>query len=303
VNSVRGIALLAKPAGVTSFQSLGPVKRSLGTRRLGHTGTLDKFASGLLVLLVGPYTRLGPWFTGLDKLYLATLRFGEETDTLDPEGAVVATAPAPAREALIEGLAGFRGDILQAPPAYSAIHLDGERASDRARRGEILDMRARPVRILELELLDYDGRDARLRVRCSSGTYIRSLARDLALSIGSRARLEALERLEVGPLSLKDAIAPERFDAASKLRLLDADLARELGFGPRRIDEAVAKRFARGMRLEPEDLRLFGESAQPGFDEVEATPLALFGEKGDFRGVMTRDGGVLKYRFVIEAAS
>ena len=303
MNSVRGIALLAKPAGVTSFQSLGPVKRSLGTRRLGHTGTLDKFASGLLVLLVGPYTRLGPWFTGLDKLYIATLRFGEETDTLDPEGAVVATAPAPTRLALYEGLTAFRGDILQAPPAYSAIHLDGERASERARRGEILDMRKRPVRILELELLDYDGRDARLRVRCTSGTYIRSLARDLALSIGSRARLETLERLEVGPLSLENAIPPERFDGASRLRLLDADLARELGFGPRRIDEAVARRFSRGMRLEPKDLRPFGEARDRMADEVEATPLALFGEEGDFRGVMAKEGGELKYRLVIEAAS
>ncbi len=105
-----GIALVAKPAGMTSFKALGPIKRSLGTRHLGHTGTLDSFASGLLVILVGAYTRLGPWFTAFDKLYVARVRFGEETETLDPEGAVNATAPPPSRETLVGVLSAFRGD-------------------------------------------------------------------------------------------------------------------------------------------------------------------------------------------------
>ncbi|MEI6873773.1 MAG: tRNA pseudouridine(55) synthase TruB [Spirochaetota bacterium] len=296
-----GIALLAKPAGITSFQALGPVKKCLGTRKIGHTGTLDKFASGLLVLLVGSYTRLGSFFTALDKLYLARMRFGEETETLDPEGSVIATAPAPTFEALREAACRFRGPIQQAPPAYSAIHLDGERASDRARRGETLEMKLRPVTISKLEILDYDGRDALVRVRCSSGTYIRSLARDLALATASRAHLVGLERLEVGPFRLADAHAPSEI-APGELANLDPDLARRLGLSPWAITDAALDGFRKGVRLAPTDLAEISpeNGAIPG---AEASPRAVFSIDGIFRGVVAVEASELRYRFVLESST
>ena len=296
--SHEGIVLVAKSAGQTSFQTLGPLKRGLGTRKLGHTGTLDKFASGLLVVLVGGLTRLGPWFTALDKTYEATIRFGEETDSLDPEGEVIARADPPSAESLALALPSFRGELMQAPPAFSAVHIDGERASDRARRGEVLDMRARPVSISELDLINYDGRDARLRVRCSSGTYIRSLARDLALSMGSRARLETLTRLRVGPFSLADARPCEDFADGQGLIGLDSSRADSLGFETRILSTRALPVFSHGGLIKKDDL-IPHFPGEDGSADLGGRPLAIFAEDGDFLGVMEDSQGLLKYRFVL----
>jgi tRNA pseudouridine55 synthase len=201
-----GFLLLDKNPGLTSFQALGPLKKALSTGKLGHTGTLDKFASGLLLILAGRALRLSPWVSRCDKTYLGTVLFGEETDTLDPEGLVVARAPVPSREKLEEALARFRGEILQAPPAYSAIRLGGRRASERARAGENPEMKERPVSIYELSLESWAPPLARIRVRCSGGAYIRSLARDIALACGSRACLRELRRTAVAGFSVEGAL-------------------------------------------------------------------------------------------------
>ena len=193
-----GLILLHKQPGITSFDSLRDIKRFLGTGKVGHTGTLDKFAEGLLLVLAGRALKLSRWFTGCDKQYEGTIRFGVETSTLDPEGDVVANAPPPSREALESALSGFCGEILQAPPVYSAIHIGGERASALARRGEAPEMQKRPVTVYRLELLSWEPPSARIFVHCSSGTYIRSLARDIALAAGSRAHLTTLLRVKVG---------------------------------------------------------------------------------------------------------
>jgi tRNA pseudouridine55 synthase len=201
------LILLHKQPGVTSFDALRDIKRALGTGKAGHTGTLDKFAEGLLLVLTGRALKLSQWFTHRDKQYEGVMRFGAETDTLDPEGAVIANAPAPDRDAVESVLAQFRGDIEQAPPAYSAIHIDGERASALARRGDAPAMRKRPVTIYQLELLSWEPPFARIFVHCSSGTYIRSLARDIALAAGSRAHLTALTRTRVAGFKLEDAVS------------------------------------------------------------------------------------------------
>jgi tRNA pseudouridine55 synthase len=203
---------------------------------VGHTGTLDKFASGLLVALVGRAAKLSPWVSHCDKGYQGTIRFGEETDTLDPEGDVVASGPLPSHEQLLEALARFRGEILQTPPVYSAIHVEGRRASELARAGEPPDMKARPVVIHELALESWEPPLARIRVRCSSGAYIRSLARDIALACGSRAHLVQLRRVAVAGFSVDQALPdpgaspPEGlrpYHAA--LRPVDRDLFKALG--------------------------------------------------------------------------
>jgi len=206
-NAPSGLILLHKRPGVTSFDALRDIKRALGTGKAGHTGTLDKFAEGLLLVLTGRALRLSRWFTHCDKQYEGVMRFGAETDTLDPEGAVIANAPAPGRDAVEAALVQFRGDIEQAPPAYSAIHIDGERASALARKGAAPEMQKRPVHIYRLELLSWEPPLARIFVHCSSGTYIRSLARDIALAAGSRAYLTALTRTHVAGFKLEDAVS------------------------------------------------------------------------------------------------
>jgi tRNA pseudouridine55 synthase len=203
---IDGYILLNKRSGVTSFQALNPVKRILGTGKVGHTGTLDKFADGLMVVLTGKALKRQGEFTHLDKRYTADVFFGRETATLDPEGEVIAEAAAPERDRLIGALAQFRGPIMQTPPVYSAIHINGNRASDLARKGKPPDMKARPVTIYALDLLSYEKPLARLAVHCSSGTYIRALARDIALACGSRAYLTALTRTMIGDFRLEDAV-------------------------------------------------------------------------------------------------
>jgi tRNA pseudouridine55 synthase len=203
-NAPSGLILLHKQPGVTSFDALRDIKRALNTGKAGHTGTLDKFAEGLLLVLTGRALKLSQWFTHCDKQYEGVIRFGAETDTLDPEGTVIAEAPAPNRDAVESILAQFRGDIEQAPPAYSAIHIDGERASALARRGDAPVMRKRPITIYQLELLSWEPPLARIFVHCSSGTYIRSLARDIALAVNSRAHLTALVRTQVAGFRLED---------------------------------------------------------------------------------------------------
>jgi len=201
-----GLVLLHKRPGVTSFDALRDIKRALNTGKAGHTGTLDKFAEGLLLVLTGKALKLSRWFTHCDKQYEGVMRFGSETDTLDPEGAVIANAPVPDRDAVEAALAQFRGDIEQAPPAYSAIHIDGERASKLARQGAAPEMKKRLVHIYNLELLSWEPPLAKIFVHCSSGTYIRSLARDIALAVESRAYLSALIRTRVAGFMLEEAI-------------------------------------------------------------------------------------------------
>jgi len=198
-----GLILFNKPSSLTSFDALRDIKKSLGTGKVGHTGTLDKFACGLLIVLAGKALRLSQWFTHLDKKYIGKIRFGEETDTLDPEGQIIANAPLPTRQQVEDALPQFTGEIMQAPPVYSAIHINGKRASSLARSGQEIEMKKRPVTIYNLELLSWEPPFAEIFVHCSSGTYIRSLARDLAILAGSRAHLCELKRLEVGGFKLE----------------------------------------------------------------------------------------------------
>lgn len=211
--SSSGIVLLAKQSGRTSFSSLFQVKRALNTTKVGHTGTLDAFADGLLVVLTGSLTRLVPYITNFDKTYLALVEFGSETDTLDPTGKIIKqTEKIPAEDEVRSVLPKFIGEIEQVPPLYSAIHVDGKRASDIARDGKTAEIKPRKVRISSINLLDFYEKYALIEVSCSKGTYIRSLARDIALACGSFGHLRALRRTNVGPYNLKDAVGAENLD-------------------------------------------------------------------------------------------
>ena len=200
-----GYILLNKPPGITSFEALRDVKRAFAPAKVGHTGTLDKFAAGLLLALVGRAVKLASWFSQSDKQYEGTIKFGVETDTLDPEGVPVAEGDPPQPARLEAALSEFRGEIIQTPPAYSAIHIHGKRASALARQGKAVEMPRRVVRVYRLELRSYNPPTAAFVVHCSKGTYIRSLARDIAVAAGSRAHLTALTRTAIGGFHLSHA--------------------------------------------------------------------------------------------------
>jgi tRNA pseudouridine55 synthase len=201
-----------KPIGPTSHDIVATARRALQVRRIGHTGTLDPFASGLLLLCVGRATRLAEYLTGLDKSYEAVARLGQATDTEDCQGEVIQEQAG--WEVLSESdiqaaMQSFTGPIDQVPPQYSAKKVDGVAMHRRARRGEHVVLEARAVTVHEIELLKVDLPFVRFRVNCSSGTYVRSLARDIGEALGVGGHLTELRRTSVGKFSLDGALSPD----------------------------------------------------------------------------------------------
>lgn len=199
------IVLFDKKEGITSFSSLYSIKRcyAKGTK-VGHAGTLDKFASGLMIVLIGNATRLNPVFSSFDKSYIATIRFGEESDTLDPEGRIIKTSDLPSLEEVLYALDKIKGKSLQQPPVYSAVHVDGKRAYKEARKDKEIEMPFRPIEVYEARFISYEDGLLTAYFHVSKGTYIRSLARDMAYSINKVSRLEKLRRVSIGPYSISD---------------------------------------------------------------------------------------------------
>ncbi len=217
---LHGVLPVDKPVGLTSHDAVACARRALGERRIGHTGTLDPFASGLLLLCVGEATRLAEYLTGMDKTYEATARLGVATDSGDPDGAVVATSEEwgqLSRDALDAALCRFRGAIEQLPPSLSAKKVGGVPAHRRVRRGEEVVLRPQTVRVHELTVTGFHPPHVELRVRCSSGTYVRSLARDLGEALGIGAHLTALRRTAVGSFAVEDAVAVGKLSDRSRV--------------------------------------------------------------------------------------
>lgn len=198
---VHGVLLLDKPVGMTSNQALQHVRRLFNARKAGHTGSLDPLASGLLPLCFGEATKVSSFLLDSDKLYAVTARLGVRTRTGDAEGDVLETCAVPKlNEAVIErALSGFKGEIQQIPPMYSALKYQGQRLYDLAREGVEVERSPRTVTIRELTLVRHDPDSLELTVRCSKGTYVRTLIEDIAVALGTCAHVIALRRLEVGP--------------------------------------------------------------------------------------------------------
>lgn len=205
---MNGVLLIDKPSGPTSFDAVRAVRRAAGQRKVGHAGTLDPLASGLLVVCVGQGTKLVPFLMEGDKRYLATVRLGFETDTDDALGEPTAEAP-PGEigpDDVTAALRRFSGEIEQVPPAFSALKSGGEPLHRKARRGEPVAPEPRRIVIHALELVDLEGDEIRLDIRCSKGTYVRSLARDLGRALGTRAHLAALRRTGSSGFDVRDAL-------------------------------------------------------------------------------------------------
>mgnify|MGYP006288020815 CR=1 FL=1 len=279
-----GILLLDKPAGLTSNQALGRVKRLLGIRKAGHTGALDPMATGLLPLCFGEATKISAFLLDADKRYLAELKLGVTTDSGDADGAVTASADVPMldRDDIEPVLARFRGAIEQVPPMVSALKHKGKRLHELARAGIEVERKPRPVTIHTLDLLDVERDRLTLRVDCTKGTYIRSLGMDIGDALGCGAHLTALRRERSGPFDLVDAVDLDTLEsngeAAARARLLPADLA--LADRPSvELDAERAARLQQGQAVDAE-----GEAADPVRIYSEGVFLGL--GRVDERGIL-----------------
>jgi len=278
-----GIILVAKQPGITSFKSLGSIKKEYGTKKVGHAGTLDKFAKGLMIVLLGRATKLNSYFSGLDKGYDAVLQLGRETDTLDPEGETLRESHIPPLGDLGTLEEQFRGPQKQLPPKYSAIHIDGKRAYQRTRDGEDVDMPLRDIVVHDLQIQKESDQTLHLSLQCSKGTYVRSLGRDIAQALGSCGHLIELTRTSIGPFLLEE-IPHEKVLLSS--------------------DEALKRLFSwNSLTLKPEynsypkdgrplDKKCFIQAPE------EEGPFFLYREEGDFIGIIEISGGKVNYQYI-----
>jgi tRNA pseudouridine55 synthase len=239
-----GLLLVDKPAGMTSHDVVDVARKALRTRRIGHAGTLDPFATGLLVLLVGRATRLLPYLDAEAKVYEARIAFGTETDTDDLHGAPLREAPPPDNAAIDAAIARLTGVLDQIPPRYSAKRVDGERAYARARRGEAVELAPSRVTVHEWRITYRQAGLIDAVITCSGGTYIRSLARDLGRLTGSAAHLAALRRVRSGCFSVSDAVS---LDALRESTAEPLPTLRAFPTLPERtLDEAEMQRVRNG---------------------------------------------------------
>ena len=207
-SAISGILVVDKPTGMTSHDVVSVIRKGTGFRRIGHTGTLDPRASGVLVILIGPAVRLSEYLVCSKKGYEAMIRFGAVSDTFDGDGNIIRTGQEIPQdeEVIMDAMNEFIGDIVQVPPAYSAIKIHGQKAYDLARKGQQVDLQPRNVTIYSFDFIEYAAPELIADIVCSSGTYIRSIANDLGKKLGCGAYLSGLKRTMSGKFSLRDAV-------------------------------------------------------------------------------------------------
>lgn len=322
-----GIVLLAKQPGPTSFISLHDVKRALNTTKVGHTGTLDSFAQGLLVVCTGHLTKLSNYITQFNKTYKAVIKFGEETDTLEPEGNIIKKAPLPQKEVVINAINSFLGEQEQYPPSFSAIHVDGKRASDLVRNGEKVEIPPRKITVFKSKIIDFDCTEDNLvksvlvEFEVSKGAYIRSLARDIGKKADSAAHLLGLYRTQVGnfkiedsagydflkPFTIQNVYSQEKInfkqfkldenlqdEIRSKIKVVDKKFSENCGFvNLDLVDELACDDFRNGRPIKNKAY------IQNLYDIPCEKKCAVF-YKDEFVGLLNKDSvGKLRYDFVI----
>jgi len=275
--------LVDKPAGITSHDVVSVARRALGERRIGHAGTLDPFATGLLVLLTGHATRLLPYVDGEPKEYEATIRWGRETDTDDATGEVTReSAGSPARERIDAAIATLTGRIEQVPPDYSAKQVGGRRAHAAARRGSPLALAAVPVHVHSWAVREHRDSETDVTIVCGGGTYVRALARDLGRAANGAAHLSALRRTRSGPFAVSGASSfAELRDGRATLRSPREAIP---SLPEQHVSPDDAARIARGMRVEA---------------AFEGERAALVSEKGALLAIAERSGSEWQPRVVL----
>lgn len=299
-----GFLVLDKPAGLTSHACVARVRRCYGIKRVGHGGTLDPAVTGVLPLALGAATRLLPYLPS-GKAYRGVIQLGWRTSSDDLSGELLERCPVPvlSHGDLDACLERFRGAILQQPPQVSAVHVDGERAYARARRGETMELAARPVQIDALELLNWEpaSQQLELAVRCSAGTYIRSLARDLGTALGCGGALASLRRTEALGFDLSGSVSLEALESGAPLPALDNPLQplRHLPWQQLDAEDLAGWRCGRSLCASA-----VSSPAQPGFDPSALDqPVVILDPEGHLAGMArTAPGGRLQPRLVFDAA-
>ncbi len=292
--SRSGVLPVDKGAGLTSFQVVAHLRRLLRAPKIGHGGTLDPAATGVLPILIGEATKLTPYLVDLDKEYLATVRLGVSTDTQDLSGTVLETRPVPAMGAAVieQALQAFVGRIRQVPPMYSALHHEGRRLYELAREGVEVERTAREVTVHSIALESLAPPDFTLRVRCGKGFYVRTLAADLGAALGPGGALATLVRTRVGPYRLEDAVAWDTVREARGggtlwPRLLPPDSA--LGVMPEaRLSSVGSRAFVNGQSV---------------MHEGASGPVRVYGPDGAFLGIGARRGDLVKPERLLHADS
>lgn len=286
---MNGILLVDKPVGVTSHDVVDRIRRAAGIRRVGHTGTLDPAATGLLVLCLGAATRLSEFLTRLDKVYEGSMLLGVVTDSYDMDGKVVEERAVPRLdpERIQDVFDEFTGEIQQIPPMVSAVKVRGERLYKKARKGEVVEREPRPVVVSEFRLLGLDSPIVEFRVRCSRGTYVRTLCFDVGERLGCGATLKALRRTAVGAHSVADALPVDAFATREDVerRLLPLDRALDM---PAVFVRSASREFvASGAALLRKDLKA-DCPIEAGWIQVksESGELLALGEVQIDRGVV-----------------
>jgi tRNA pseudouridine55 synthase len=290
VTAASGLVIVDKPGGMTSHDVVARIRRLAGTRKVGHAGTLDPMATGVLVVGVEKATRLLGYLTLTEKEYAATVRLGQSTSTDDAEGEVTGGASAAdvSVETVAKAAAGLTGEIEQVPPAVSAIKVDGQRAYRLTRAGAAPELKARPVTVYEFTITgtsrDGDLLDVEATVRCSSGTYIRALARDLGAALGTGGHLTRLRRTRVGGYRIEDARTLEQL--AGRFEVLPLAQAAAAAFPSRTLTADEARRLAHGGRLAAAT-----PAAAPVAAPVAAGPAAAYAPDGTLIALVTEEAG------------
>jgi tRNA pseudouridine55 synthase len=290
MSSINGVLPIDKPAGPTSHDIVARARRALGVRRIGHTGTLDPFASGLLLLCIGPSTRLAEYLSAQSKSYSARMILGVSTDTDDLQGTPIARSEAwrdLTTDQLIGAFAQQKGELEQIPPQYSAKKIDGERMYDIARRGDSVELVAARVTVHDLRITRVELPEVDFEVDCSTGTYIRSIARDVGALLGVGGHLVSLRRTRIGTVRVEDALPlDELTDVSAGVSRLIAPAA---AVGEMPTAELDAAQTA-AIRM--------GKSIDIAVKAPEATPVALIGIDRDLIGIGERIGARLQPRKV-----
>jgi tRNA pseudouridine55 synthase len=293
MSAASGLVIVDKPGGMTSHDVVARVRRLAGTKKVGHAGTLDPMATGVLVVGVEKATRLLGFLALTEKEYAATIRLGQSTSTDDAEGEITGTASAAgvSAETLTAAIAGLTGEIQQVPPAVSAIKVDGRRAYRLTRAGAAPELKARPVTVYEFTVTatrrDGDFLDVDATIRCSSGTYIRALARDLGAALGTGGHLTRLRRTRVGGYGAQDARTLEQL--ADRFEVLPLAQAASAAFPRRNLSADEARRLAHGGRLAP---AVVAETAAAVADSAASLgPTAAYAPDGTLIALVTEESG------------